>query len=83
MEPERKPARFNPTLDIALLKSVILSDLYNDKNTRDRWKPVAQRVNEVVATTRDDIQFTERGCKDRVKLLVTAFKKGTMQQLKA
>ena len=80
---EKKPARFTPKFDIALLKEVVAQNPFAQKNSKAKWIQIVAKINTLLLETRNDIVFTERGCKDRLKILVNAFKKETLASLKA
>ena len=80
---EKKPARFTPKFDIALLKEVVAQNPFAQKNSKAKWIQMVAKINTLLLETRNDIVFTERGCKDRLKILVNAFKKETLASLKA
>ena len=80
---EKKPARFTAKFDIALLKEVVAQNPFAQKNSKAKWIQIVAKINTLLLETRNDIVFTERGCKDRLKILVNAFKKETLASLKA
>ena len=83
MMAERKPARFSPKYDIALLKEIVAQNPFAQKNCKVKWLHIVFNMNALLSQTRTDIAFTERGCKDRLKILINAFKKDTLASLKA
>ena len=80
---EKKPARFSPKCDIALLKEIVAQNPFANKNNKVKWLHIVVKMNALMSQTRTDIVFTDRGCKDRLKILVNSFKKGTLASLKA
>jgi len=76
-------ARFSPKYDISLLKEVVARNPFGLKNSKETWLQIVENVNALLSETTNNAKFTERGCRDRVKLLVNAFKKETMASLKA
>ena len=80
---EKKPARFTPNFDIAPFKEVVAQNPFTQKNSKPKWIQIVAKINALLLETRNDIVFTERGCKDRLKILLNAFKKETLASLKA
>ena len=80
---ERKPARFSPKFDVALLKEIVAKNPFSQKNSKVLWAQIVVKMNVLLSQTRKDTAFTERGCRDRLKILVNAFKKETLTSLKA
>ena len=80
---EKKRARFTPKFDIALLQEVIAQNPFAQKNSKTKWIQIVAKINALLLETRNDIVFTERGCKDRLRILVNAFKKEPLTSVKA
>ena len=72
--------RFYPALDIVLLKQVLADWPVNE--TR-KWEALTNKINEALVMVRPDGTVTVRGCKDRLRELLVAFKADELASLRA
>ena len=72
--------RFNPAIDIHMLREVVALNPYNDAR---KWQKVAENLNATVSKIRPDAKkFTERSMRDRITVLLQTFIKQDMESLK-
>ena len=73
----KKCCRFYPAMDNLLLRQ-ILADWPNIK-----WETIEKKLNEAMVTVRPDSLVTARGCKDRYKKLMAAYRSEELASLRA
>ncbi|XP_038070237.1 uncharacterized protein LOC119740343 [Patiria miniata] len=77
---KKSSTRFYPALDILVLKQVLADWPIGDTK---KWETLTQKLNEAVRLMRPDGQVTMRGCKDRFRKLLSAFKADELASLRA
>ena len=76
MEPGKKVIRFHPALDILLLREVISIN----PDSRQTWDLAHRNINQAL---KQDCCVMLRTCRDRLKTLTDAHRRGEMESLRA